>query len=269
MSNRIDNKFITLKKEKKSALVSFVTAGDPSFQVSKKIISSLPKFGADLIEIGIPFSDPMADGPTIQRSSQRAIKSGINLNKTFEIVKSFREIDQNTPIILMGYFNPVFQFGLKDFFKTCKNVGVDGLIIVDLPPEEDNLIISFTEKYDVYNIRLVTPTTDKKRLKKISKSSKGFLYYVSIMGITGTKKPSLSSLKTSILNIKKITNLPILAGFGINSSDQVKQINKFADGCVIGSAIIKIIEDSKKENYPIKKILLKIKLFLSKIKKGN
>ena len=133
MSNRIDNKFITLKKEKKSALVSFVTAGDPSFQVSKKIISSLPKFGADLIEIGIPFSDPMADGPTIQRSSQRAIKSGINLNKTFEIVKSFREIDQNTPIILMGYFNPVFQFGLKDFFKTCKNVGVDGLIIVDLP----------------------------------------------------------------------------------------------------------------------------------------
>ena len=140
MSNRIDQKFATLKKEKKKALVVFVTSGDPNFHSSKSIINSLPKFGADFIEIGIPFSDPMADGPTIQKSSQRAIKSGINLKKTFQIVKNFRENDQITPIILMGYFNPIFQFGLKNFFQTCSTVGVDGLIIVDLPPEEDSLI---------------------------------------------------------------------------------------------------------------------------------
>ena len=196
----------------------------------------------------------MADGPTIQRSSQRAIKSGINLEKTFEIVKSFRKNNQITPIIFMGYFNPIFQFGLKKFFMTCKNTGVDGLIIVDLPPEEDDLIKSYTQQYNIYNIRLVTPTTNKLRLKKISASSKGFLYYVSIMGITGTKKPSIDLLKKSVLEIKKHTKLPILVGFGIDNSKQVKEINKFADGCVIGSAIIKLIEDSMKEKYSVEKI---------------
>ena len=232
-------------------------------------INSLPKFGADFIEIGIPFSDPMADGPTIQRSSQRAIKSGINLAKTFKLIENFRESNRKTPVILMGYFNPIFQFGLKKFFQICKKVGVDGLIIVDLPPEEDSLIKNYTKQYNVYNIRLVTPTTNKERLNKISKSSKGFLYYVSIMGITGTKKPSISILKKSILKFKKNTKLPVLVGFGINNADQVKEINKFANGCVIGSAIINLIEDSKKGNYSIEKTLLKIKLFLSKIKKGN
>ena len=211
----------------------------------------------------------MADGPTIQRSSQRAIKSGINLAKTFKLIENFRENNGKTPVILMGYFNPIFQFGLKKFFQICKKVGVDGLIIVDLPPEEDILIKDYTQQYNVYNIRLVTPTTDKERLSKISKSSKGFLYYVSIMGITGTKKPSISILKKSILKIKKNTKLPVLVGFGINNANQVKEINKFANGCVIGSAIINLIEDSKKGNYSIEKTLLEIKLFLSKIKKGN
>ena len=211
----------------------------------------------------------MADGPTIQRSSQRAIKSGINLAKTFKLIENFRESNRKTPVILMGYFNPIFQFGLKKFFQICKKVGVDGLIIVDLPPEEDSLIKDYTQQYNVYNIRLVTPTTNKDRLSKISRSSKGFLYYVSIMGITGTKKPSISILKKSILKIKKNTKLPVLVGFGINNANQVKEINKFANGCVIGSAIINLIEDSKKGNYSIEKTLLKIKLFLSKIKKGN
>ncbi len=269
MLNRIDQKFINLDKEKKKALVAFVTSGDPDFHSSKKIINSLPKFGADFIEIGIPFSDPMADGPTIQRSSQRAIKSGINLTKTFKLIENFRGSNQKTPVILMGYFNPIFQFGLKKFFQICKNVGVDGLIIVDLPPEEDSLIKNYTHKYNVYNIRLVTPTTNKDRLNKISRSSKGFLYYVSIMGITGTKKPSISILKKSILKIKKITKLPVLVGFGINNANQVKEINKFANGCVIGSAIINLIEDSKKANYSIEKTLLKIKLFLSNLKNGS
>ena len=211
----------------------------------------------------------MADGPTIQRSSQRAIKSGINLAKTFKLIENFRESNRKTPVILMGYFNPIFQFGLKRFFQICEKVGVDGLIIVDLPPEEDSLIKNYTQQYNVYNIRLVTPTTNKERLSKISKSSKGFLYYVSIMGITGTKKPSISILKKSILKIKKNTKLPVLVGFGINNANQVKEINKFANGCVIGSAIINLIEDSKKSNYSLEKTLLKIKLFLSKIKKGN
>ena len=161
MSNRIDQKFVALENEKKKALVTFVTSGDPDFNSSKKIIESLPKFGADFVEIGIPFSDPMADGPTIQRSSRRAIRSGINIEKTFQIIENFRKSNKKTPIILMGYFNPIFQFGLKKFFLRCSRVGVDGLIIVDLPPEEDSLIKNYTHKYNVYNIRLVTPTTNK------------------------------------------------------------------------------------------------------------
>ena len=269
MSNRIDQKFVALENEKKKALVTFVTSGDPDFNSSKKIIESLPKFGADFVEIGIPFSDPMADGPTIQRSSRRAINSGINLEKTFKIVKSFRQNNKKTPIILMGYFNPIYQFGLKKFFINCAKVGVDGLIIVDLPPEEDDLIKNYTLKHNIYNIRLVTPTTNRTRLKKISKSSKGFLYYVSIMGITGTKKPSLTNLKNSVLEIKKYTKLPVLVGFGINSSNQVREINKFSDGCVIGSAIINLIEDSKKEKYSIEKIKSKIEFFLSQIKESK
>ena len=266
----IQNKLTNLFKEKKDNILSiYFTAGFPKIDSTLDIIKHLSESGVDFIEIGIPFSDPMADGPTIQRSSQRAIKSGINLAKTFKLIENFRENNGKTPVILMGYFNPIFQFGLKKFFQICKKVGVDGLIIVDLPPEEDSLIKNYTQQYNVYNIRLVTPTTNKERLSKISKSSKGFLYYVSIMGITGTKKPSISILKKSILKIKKNTKLPVLVGFGINNANQVKEINKFANGCVIGSAIINLIEDSKKGNYSIEKTLLEIKLFLSKIKKGN
>ncbi len=166
----------------------------------------------------------------------------------------------------MGYFNPIFQFGLNNFFRRCKKVGVDGLIIVDLPPEEDDLIKKYTNKYNVFNIRLITPTTDTKRLKKISKSSKGFLYYVSVMGITGTKKPSIAKVKKSVLAIKKITSLPILIGFGINSAKQTREIEQFADGYVIGSAIINLIEDTKYKKYSSNLILSKIKLFLSNLK---
>ena len=265
MYNRIEEKFRVLRSEKKKAMTCFVTSGDPNFSTSKKIINSLPDFGADIIEIGLPFSDPMADGPTIQKSSQRAIKSGINIEKTLEIVDSFRNKNDHTPIILMGYFNPIFQFGLDSFFKRCKQVGVDGLIIVDLPPEEDNLIIKYTSKYNVFNIRLITPTTDTKDSKKYLDRPKVF-YYVSVMGITGTKKPSISKVKKSVLAIKKVTNLPILIGFGINSSKQTREINKFADGYVIGSAIINLIEDTKFKKYSSNVILSKIKLFLSNLK---
>ncbi len=269
MKNRIDKKFFDLKKQNKKALACFVTSCDPNFELSEKIICSLPNFGADIIEVGIPFSDPMADGPTIQRSSLRAIKSKSNISKTFEIIKSFRKKDKTTPIILMGYFNPIFQFGLNSFFSQGEIVGVDGIIIVDLPPEEDSLIKEQTQKNNIYNIRLIAPTTSGERIKRISNSSRGFLYYVSIMGITGTKKPSINSVKKSVNLIKKITSLPILVGFGINNHDQVKQLNKFSDGCVVGSAIIKIVESATKKKLPHQETLININNFLKKLKKND
>ena len=262
--NRIEKTFEKLKKDGNKALVSFITAGDPDLDTSEKLLNDLPNYGIDLIELGIPFSDPMADGPTIQRSSQRAIQAGSNLKKTFSIVKRFRTHNNYTPIILMGYFNPIFQFGLREFFVSCSDVGIDGLIIVDLPPEEDKLINSYTTKHNVHNIRLVTPTTHKTRLKKILKHSSGFLYYVSIIGITGTKKPSIANVKNSLKIIKENTKLPILVGFGIDSFDQVQSLNKISDGCVIGSAIIKIIEKNRKLDKTL--VSRKVKNFLFKLK---
>jgi len=269
MENRIDKKFFDLKKQKKKALACFVTSCDPSLELSEKIINSLPNYGADIIEIGIPFSDPMADGPTIQRSSLRAIKAKSNISKTFNIVKNFRKKDKTTPVILMGYFNPIFQFGLNNFFAKGRIVGIDGIIIVDLPPEEDCLIEEQTKKNNIYNIRLIAPTTSKERIKKISNSSRGFLYYVSIMGITGTKKPSIESVKKSVNSIKKTTSLPVLVGFGINSNEQIKKLNQFSDGCVVGSAIIKIVESAIPKKLPHQKILNNIKNFLKNLKKND
>lgn len=268
MTNRIEKKFAQLRKKKKKALVTFITAGDPSSKICEKILNDLPRYGVDMIEIGIPFSDPMADGPTIQRSSQRAIFSGSNLKKTFEIVRKFRIKNNDIPIVLMGYFNPIFQFNLKDFFIKCKSIGIDGVIIVDLPPEENDLINQYTLKYNVHNIRLITPTTDSNRLKKVLKHTSGFLYYVSIAGITGTKKPLLSGVKRAISRIKKNTELPVLVGFGIDSYKQIKSLNQIADGCVIGSAIIKIIEDSLNKNLNSNKISENIGSFLLKLKRG-
>ena len=267
MQNRIEKKFFELKSRNEKALICFVTSGDPDLKTSQKIINNLPNSGADIIEIGMPFSDPMADGPTIQRSSLRAIKSGINLKKTFDQIKVFRKKDSSTPIILMGYFNPIFQFGLTRFFSEGSKNGVDGLIIVDLPPEEDDLIRQLTKKFNIHNIRLLTPTTNKKRVRRISESSKGFLYYISIMGITGTKRPSINSVKMSVNKIKKITNLPIVIGFGINNSRQVSQMNNFSDGCVVGSAIVKIIEENLDVKNKATIITKKIKDFLIKLKK--
>ncbi len=269
MENRIDKKFADLKKKNKKALACFVTSCDPNLELSEKIINSLPTYGADIIEIGIPFSDPMADGPTIQRSSLRAIKSKSNITKTFKIIENFRKKDKTTPIILMGYFNPIFQFGLNIFFSQGRIVGVDGIIIVDLPPEEDHLIKTQTQKNNIYNIRLIAPTTSKERIKRISNSSRGFLYYVSVMGITGTKKPSINSVKKSVTLIKKITQLPVLVGFGINSHKQINKINQFSDGCVVGSALIKIVESAIQTKLPHQKILDNINNFLKKLKNND
>ena len=241
--SRISSLFLNLKN--RSALGIFITAGDPNIEISQEILETLPTAGADFIELGMPFSDPMADGEAIQLSSKRALKAGINLNKILNMVRIFREKDNITPIILMGYFNPIFIFGVKRFLKEAKQVGVDGFIIVDLPPEEDNEFTNpaMKENFDV--IKLVTPTSDNSRIKKIIENSSGFIYYVSITGITGTKKSSNKEVKIAVENLKAITKLPIIVGFGIRNQEQINKLSLFSDGMVIGSHIVSIIKNNK------------------------
>ncbi len=267
MENRIEKKFKELKSSNKKALITFITSGDPNYKTSQKIMQTLRLNNVDLIEIGIPFSDPMADGPTIQRSSQRAIKSGSKLESTFKLIQEFRVKEKKIPIILMGYFNPIFQYGLERFFKKCRIVGVDGIIVVDLPPEENDYILRFTKKFNIHNIRLLTPTTNKKRLKQILKYTNGFLYYISVMGITGTKKPSILEVEKSVKEIRKMSNLPICVGFGITNRNQIKNLNRFSDGCVVGSAIVKFIEEFCKGKVTEKKMLTSISDFLANLQK--
>ena len=242
--NRISQLFNKLKANNKSALGIFITAGDPDIQLSQKILNSLPSNGADFIELGMPFSDPMADGPSIQSSSLRALEKGMNLPKTLLMVREFRENNTQTPIILMGYFNPIFRFGVNKFISQAEEVGVDGFIIVDLPPEEDNEFFIHLSKKNMDLIRLITPTTDKTRLQKVLKNASGFLYYVSITGITGTKKASNRDIKDAVSRINNYSDLPVAVGFGINSKEQVSEISKYTNAVVIGSHIVKIIENS-------------------------
>ena len=262
MSSRIKKVFS--KKEKK--LVAFVTGGDPNLKGSKKIVKSIVDSGVDIIEIGMPFSDPMADGPTIQLSSNRAIKKNIGLSEIFSICFDLRKHNQNIPIILMGYYNLILHYGVKTFVNDCKKNGVDGLIIVDLQPEEDQELSMYLNKSNIDLIRLITPTTDKKRLSTILKNSSGFLYYVTITGITGQKSANIKELKKSIYETKKVTKLPIVSGFGIKNEKQVKDICEFSDGVVVGSAIVKIIE---KNGNNIHKTINAISSFIKKLKKGT
>ena len=241
---RIEKTFKGLKAKKKSALITFITAGDPDFDTSKKILLGLPKAGADLIEIGVPFSDPMADGPVIQKSYKRALKKGMTLEKVLSLVKIFRKKNDHTPIILMGYFNPIFQKGFKKFLYLAKEVGVDGILIVDLPPENDNEIQENLMNSDIKLIRLATPTTNRKRLRKILRNSSGFLYYVSITGITGTNLSNLASVKGIYNNIKRYSKIPVVVGFGINSPSKAKEVSRYADGVVVGSSIVNVIDNN-------------------------
>ena len=242
--NRIQKTFDKLNRYNKKALGIFVTAGDPNFESSLRLITNLPDNGADFIEIGMPFSDPMADGPSIQLSSQRALKSGMNLNRCLSIIKIFREKNNYTPIILMGYYNPIYKFGKEKFIKKCIELGVDALIIVDLPPEEDDEFYFEAEKNNLSMIRLVTPTTDEKRLKKILLNATGFVYYVSITGITGTQAPDIQNVHDNIIKIKQATDLPIIIGFGIRSPGQATLMSEVSDGIVIGSAVVDLIKKS-------------------------
>ena len=262
MSDRIKKLF----KDNKKKLITFTTGGDPNFKTSIKIIDIILKNKIDMIEIGMPFSDPMADGPTIQLSSSRAIKNGITLDQIFKIVKFVRLQNKNLPIILMGYYNVIFHYGLKKFVENCKKNGVDGLIIVDLQPEEDTELLSVINSADLDLIRLITPTTNENRLKTILEHSSGFLYYVTITGITGQHSADLDELQTSINQIRKHTSLPIVAGFGIKDENNVKEICRFCDGAVVGSSIVKIIEnniDNKKTTVSL------ISEFVKKLKEGT
>ena len=246
--SRIKYTFEKLKKSNQKAFGIFLTAGDPDFETSVSIFEQLPKNGVDFIEIGMPFSDPMADGPAIQLSSQRALKSGINLHKCLNLVEEFRKNNNYTPIILMGYYNPIYKYGKEKFVNKAIDIGVDGLIIVDLPPEEDDELYNYSEKHNLSFIRLITPTTKEERLSRILKNATGFVYYVSITGITGTQKPILDEVSINLKKIKSFTDLPTIVGFGIRSPEQAYSMASISDGIVVGSAVVDLIKTSLNNN---------------------
>ena len=238
MSTRIDTRFAALKKEGRAALVTFIMAGDPDYDTSLAIAKALPKAGADIIELGMPFTDPMADGPAIQAAGLRALKAGQRMTRTLSLVRDFRKDDDQTPIILMGYYNPIYIYGSERFLADAKAAGVDGLIIVDLPPEEDDELCLPALKAGLNFIRLATPTTDDKRLPKVLTNTSGFVYYVSVTGVTGTAAPDTSKVTGAVARIKRHTRLPVAVGFGVKTAEQARAIAEGADGVVVGSALV-------------------------------
>ena len=258
---RVKTKFKELKQKKQKAFGVFLTAGYPSLEYSKNIFKKILDAKVDFIEIGLPFSDPMADGPLIQHSSQIAIEQNTSVEECFKLVKEIRSINNEIPIILMGYYNPIHYYGNLKFIKKAVLSGIDGLIIVDLPMEEDEEFYNLSYKNNLPLIRLVTPTTDEERLKKILKNAHGFVYYVSVTGITGTKSASVNDVKNKIKVIKKITNLPVIAGFGIKNSVDAKKMSSISDGIVIGSSLVNKIEEVYKKKNGLNEILKFLKSF--------
>lgn len=238
MTTRIDTRFAELKKEGRAAFVTFMMCGDPDLATSLEIIKALPKAGADIIEIGMPFTDPMADGPAIQAAGLRALKAGTTLKKTLGVVRDFRKDDATTPIVLMGYYNPIYIYGVDKFLTDAKSAGVDGLIIVDLPPEEDTELCIPAMKAGLNFIRLATPTTDDKRLPAVLANTSGFVYYVSITGITGSASADTAQVSSAVARIKRHTQLPVCVGFGIRTPEAAAGIAQAANGAVVGSALI-------------------------------
>ena len=238
---RIDAKFAELKAAGKKAFVSYTMAGDPDYDTSLDIMKGLPAAGVDIIELGLPFTDPMADGPTIQLAGQRALEAGQTLQKTLDIAAKFRKGDDTTPIVLMGYYNPIYSRGVDTFLAEAKAAGIDGLIIVDLPPEEDDEPCVPAQAAGLNFIRLATPTTDDKRLPKVLQNTSGFVYYVSITGITGAANAEAGDVGPEVARIKSATDLPVIVGFGIKTPERSEAIAKVADGAVVGSAIVEKI----------------------------
>jgi tryptophan synthase alpha chain len=241
---RIDARFAALKAEGRAGLVTFVTAGDPTPEASAEILRSLPEAGADVIELGMAFTDPMADGPAIQRANLRALASGITLKKTLAMVATFREADTETPVILMGYFNPIHSYGVDPFLEDAKKAGVDGLIVVDVPPEEDDVLCLPTMASGLSFVRLATPTTDDQRLPQVLANTSGFLYYVSMAGITGVGSVDPSTVDAQVKRFRASTDLPIAVGFGIRTPEQAEAIAGVADAAVVGSALIDAIAEA-------------------------
>lgn len=241
MTARIKETFAKAKQDNRPVLVTYMMAGDPNFDTALAIMNALPASGSDLIELGMPFSDPMADGPTIQAAGIRALKAGQTLNKTLQLVREFRKTDVTTPIVLMGYYNPIYVHGVDKFLVEAKQAGVDGLLIVDLPPEMDDELCLPAVKAGINFIRLATPTTDDKRLPKVLENTSGFVYYVSMTGITGQALPDTDIVGEAVKNLKKHTSLPIAVGFGIKTREQAAKIGQVADGVVVGSAIVNAI----------------------------
>jgi tryptophan synthase alpha chain len=244
VTTRIDTRFAELAREGRSAFVTFLMAGDPDPATSLDIIKALPKAGADIIEIGMPFTDPMADGPSIQAGGLRALKGGMTLRKTLELVRGFRQDDNTTPLVLMGYYNPIYIYGVDKFLVDAKSAGVDGLIIVDLPPEEDDELCIPALKAGLNFIRLATPTTDDKRLPAVLANTSGFVYYVSITGITGAAAADSKAVGDAVARIKRHTRLPVCVGFGIRTPQAAQAIAEKANGAVVGTALVDALRDS-------------------------
>jgi len=244
VTTRIDARFAQLKKERRSAFVTFLMAGDPDPVTSLAILKAMPSAGADVIEIGMPFTDPMADGPSIQAAGLRALKAGMTLKKTLQMVRDFREDDDTTPLVLMGYYNPIYIYGVDRFLADAKSAGVDGLIIVDLPPEEDTELCLPALKAGLNFIRLATPTTDDKRLPAVLANTSGFVYYVSITGITGAAAANAKAVADAVARIKRHTSLPVCAGFGIRTPEAAQAIAERADGAVVGTALVDALRGS-------------------------
>jgi tryptophan synthase alpha chain len=244
MTTRIDTRFAELKREGRAAFVTFVMAGDPDLETSLSIIKALPQAGADIIEVGMPFTDPMADGPAIQASGLRALKAGSTLKKTLALVRDFRSGDDSTPVILMGYYNPIYIYGVDKFLADAKAAGVDGLILVDMPAEEDDELCIPALKAGLNFIRLATPTTDDRRLPAVLANTSGFVYYVSITGITGSASADTEAVASAVARIKRHTQLPVCVGFGIRTPDQARAIASRADGAVVGTALVDALSNS-------------------------
>src|SRR5580692_7072144 len=244
MTERMDRRFAALKQEGRAALMTFTMAGDPDYDAALSILKALPKAGADIVELGMPFTDPMADGPAIQAAGQRALKSGQDMKKTLAAVRAFRAGDDATPLVLMGYYNPIYIYGVDKFLADARSAGVDGLIIVDLPPEEDTELCLPAIKAGLNFIRLATPTTDDKRLPAVLANTSGFVYYVAIAGITGTASADAKVVGQAVSRIKKHTSLPVCVGFGIRTPEAARNIAERADGSVVGTALVDALSGS-------------------------
>lgn len=253
-TSRLETCFAALKQQNRPALVSYLTAGDPDAETSRRLLHGLPEAGVDIIELGMPFSDPMADGPAIQKAALRALNNGQTQAKTLEMVRRFREENSTTPIVLMGYYNPIYCYGVERFLTDAAKAGVDGLIVVDLPPEHDEELCQPAAQHGIDFIRLATPTTDAKRLPKVLANASGFIYYVSVAGVTGGSAPTPEKLEGAVAGLREHTELPIAVGFGIRTAEQAATIGRFSDAVVVGSALVDCIENANTPDEAVERV---------------